>query len=157
MTELAMAAEGGSGAPPALIIHPHALIGSGRIAETSPFRERETLAAYIKRTGVTVPKGPLAIWHNGFRVPEDLWTHLIPKTGDQVIVRTRVQGGGGDGAKAIRTVAMIALSLSAPWIAGYALTGTWAAATGFSGALLTGAIMVGGSALITPLIPEIEQ
>lgn len=142
---------------PSLIIHPHALVGSGRIAETSPFRAKETLAAYIKRTGVTVPSGPLAIWHNGFRVPEDLWKRFIPKAGDQVIVRTRVQGGGGDSSKAIRTVAMIALSLSAPWIAGYALTGTWAAATGFSGALLTGAIMVGGSALITPLIPEIAQ
>jgi len=147
MTE-AMTAEHG-GIQPSLIVHPHALTGAGRIMETSPFRPKETLAAYIERTGVYVPSGPLAIWHNGFRVNEDLWTRLIPKTGDQVIVRTRVQGGGGDTSKVIRSVAMIALALSAPWAAGK--LGFVAGTLGH--AAVSAGIMVGGSMIITPLTP----
>lgn len=150
MTTLAL-----QGTPP-LIIHPHPLVGDGRIVETAAFLPRETLGRYMERTGVAVPNGPIHVWHNGRPVSSELWDLLIPRTGDQIVIRARALGGG-DGSKVLRTVAMLALVLSAPYIAGYALTGTWTAATGFSGALLTGAVTLGGSLIITPLLPEIVQ
>lgn len=155
MNELAIPLQ--SSAPPALIIHPHALVGDGRIIETAAFRARETLQAYIERTSVVVPSGPVAVWHNGFRVPDALWQRLIPCTGDLVIIRSRALGGGGTN-KVIASVALIALAISAPYLAG-ALQGlSWGtAATGFIGGALTAGIMIGGSFLITPLFPEIVR
>lgn len=136
---------------PSLVVHPHALVGDGRITEAAAFLPNETLGAYIKRTGVIVPAGPVAVWHNGHRVPDALWRRLIPRVGDQVIIRARVIGGG-DGGKVLRTVAMVALVIVAN-VYGGAL-GT---ALGFTGKLAVGvgsaAIMVGGSLLINALLP----
>lgn len=135
---------------PALIVHPHALVGDGRIIETAAFTAKETLRAYIERTGVIVPRGAVAVWHNGVRVVDALWERLIPRAGDLVIIRARATGGG-DGGKVLRTVAMIALVIAAPWAAG--AMGFAAGSIGF--AMATAAITIGGSILITPLLPEI--
>jgi len=136
---------------PALIVHPHALVGDGSIRLVEPFRPRETLRAYIERTGVAVPGGPVAVWHNGRRVVDALWDRLIPRTGDQIIIRARVLGGGG-GGKVLRTVAMIALVVASPWAAtqlGF-VAGTLAHSAVAAG------IMIGGSLMISPLLPEVK-
>ena len=140
---------------PSLLVHPHALVGDGTVHETAAFLPAETLGDYIKRTGVIVPAGPVAVWHNGCRVPEALWRRLIPRAGDQVIIRARVLGGGGAG-KVLRTVAMIALILVAPQV------GTWLAGTSFGTALglsatmASGLLMIGGSLLINALLPPLQ-
>jgi len=136
---------------PSLVVHPHALVGDGTVQETAAFLPMETLGDYIKRTGVIVPAGPVAVWHNGHRVPDALWRRLIPKTGDQIIIRARVLGGGG-GGKILRTVAMIALV-----IVGNVYGGALGTALGFTGKMAVGVgtalIMVGGTLMINALIP----
>lgn len=135
-------------AQPSLIVHPHALVGDGRITEAAAFLHNETLGSYIKRTGVIVPAGPVAVWHNGYRVPDALWRRLIPRIGDQVVIRARVIGGGG-GGKILRTVAMIALVVAAPYLAG--AMGFVAGTVAYS--IATAGIMIGGSLLINALLP----
>jgi hypothetical protein len=140
---------------PPLVVHPHALLGDGRVTVVDAFRERETLGTYIKRTGAIVPRGPVAVWHNGHRVPDALWRMLIPRTGDQVIIRARlIGGGGGDGNKVLRTVAMVALVVATSGVGSFAGLGSMlAGATGMSVGLASAAIMIGGSLLINALLP----
>lgn len=133
---------------PSLIVHPHALVGDGTTRHVAGFLHRETLGAYIKRTGVIVPAGPVVVWHNGYRVPDALWRQLIPRTGDQVIIRARVLGGG-NGGKVLRTVAMIALIIAAPYVA--SALGFAAGTIGAS--LVTAGVMIGGSIVINALLP----
>src|SRR5690606_20350570 len=138
---------------PALVVHPHALVGDGSVQVVEPFLHMETLGAYIKRTGVVVPAGPVAVWHNGHRVPDALWRRLIPRTGDQIIIRARVLGGGG-GGKVLRTVAMLALVVATAGVGSFAGLGSMlAGATGMSVGLASAAIMIGGSLLINALLP----
>ena len=138
---------------PALVIHPHALTGDGRTFETAAFLAKETLGAYIERTEAIVPTGPVVVWHNGHRVPDALWQRLIPRTGDQVIIRARVLGGGGSN-KVLTTVAFIALT-----IATYG-AGSWAGLAAMAGSYSTvagAALMIGGSLMIAPLYPEVVK
>lgn len=145
---------------PSLVVHPHALTGDGRVLESSAFLPSETLGAYIKRTGVVVPAGPVVVWHNGYRVPDALWRRLIPRQGDQVIIRARVMGGGGGGNKVLRTVAMIAvvvISIFAPYLApaAWGTIGATGAVT-MTGALLSAGIMMAGTLLINSLLPPMQ-
>lgn len=138
---------------PTVVSLPHPLRADAKEVSVAAFLPNETLGAYIERVGLRIAKGPVHVWQNGHRVPEALWTRLIPKNGDSIIIRARMQGGGG--SKILRTVAMVALVIAAPYIAGYAMTGTWAAATGIMGGLVTAGIMIGGSLLINALLPPI--
>lgn len=138
---------------PALVVHPHALVGDGTIHEGSTFLINETLGAYIKRTGVIVPAGPVAVWHNGFRVPDALWRRLIPRQGDQVIIRARVLGGGG-GGKVLRTVAMIALVVVTQGAFGWQGLGAMVGSgLGIGAGLGSALVMIGGALMINALLP----
>lgn len=137
---------------PSLIVHPHALTGDGREVFVAGFLDGETLGDYVKRTGVIVPAGPVAVWHNGHRVPDKLWKRLIPRNGDQVIIRARVLGGGGGGGKVLQTVAMLALVVTAAYFG--PAVGAFFGATGATAAALgSGLIMIGGSLLVNALLP----
>lgn len=141
---------------PRLVSNPHPLIGAGRDVCFAEFEERETLRAYIERTGVIIPSGDVAVWHNGYRVPDALWERLIPRSGDQVVIRAVVHGGGGDGNKVLRTVATIALIVVATAVFGPA--GTFASTYGATAAFAASAItLVGGSLLINALLPPPKQ
>lgn len=138
---------------PTVVSLPHPLRADAKEVSVAAFLPNETLGAYIERVGLRIAKGPVHVWHNGYRVPEALWTRLIPRNGDSIVIRAKMEGGGG--RKVLRTVAMVALMLAAPYIAGYAMTGAWAAATGLMGGLVTAGIMIGGSLLINALLPPI--
>lgn len=143
---------------PRLVSNPHPLIGAGREVCFAEFGERETLKAYIERTGVIVPSGDVAVWHNGYRVPDALWERLIPRTGDQVIIRAKVHGGGGGGGggKILQAVATIALIVVATAVFGPA--GTFATTYGATAAAVAAAVtLVGGSLLINALLPPPKQ
>jgi hypothetical protein len=140
---------------PSLISNPHPLISAGRQMAFEQFQERETLRAFMLRTGVAIPNNEVVVWHNGYQVPDKLWQYLIPKTGDQIIIRARVHGGGG-GGKILRTVATIAIIVIAAAVAG-PLGASIATATGISAAVATAAvsaaILIGGSLLVNALLP----
>lgn len=142
---------------PSLISNPHPLIGAGREMAFEPFLERETLRAFMVRTNIAIPNNEVVVWHNGHRVPDKLWPYLIPKAGDQILMRARVHGGGG-GGKIIRTVATIALIVVATAVAGPAGAAIAEATGGFIGvtaasAAVSAAIMIGGSILVNALLP----
>lgn len=135
---------------PSMVVYPKPL-GGERTEHFEYFAPGETLGAYVQRVGITVPSRVLRVEHNGREVPLALWTRLIPRHGDMVVISARGLGGGG-GGKILRTVAMIAvvvvsLGYGAALGAAIGFTGTTAAAVGSS------LIMIGGSMLVNALLP----
>lgn len=132
---------------PTLISVPHALVADDRQLCFAMFLPRETLGAYVERNGVAVARGPISVWHNGHRVPDDLWARLIPRTGDQIIIRSRATGGGG--SKVLRSIAMVAVAIAAVYTGGLV-----AAAYGkVAGAAAASVVALGGSLVVNALIP----
>lgn len=140
-----------------LMLLPHPLTSQGREYSTALFLPRETLGQYVSRVGVALPKGPFRVQHNGHYVPISLWPYLIPRTGDHIIIHASAEGGSG--GKIAATVAMLALTLVAPYLGGYLVTGTWTTAAALSGATAFAAsaatlgVMAAGSFLISALAP----
>lgn len=137
-------------ASPSMVVYPKPL-GGERTENFECFAPGETLGAYVQRVGITIPSRVLRVEHNGREVPLALWTRLIPRHGDMVVISARGLGGGG-GGKILRTVAMIAvvvvsLGYGAALGAAIGFTGTTAAAVGSS------LIMIGGSMLVNALLP----
>ncbi|WP_081550325.1 host specificity protein J [Chromobacterium haemolyticum] len=124
---------------------PHPLLLEGRQLVQAAFRRNETLGGYCRRTGIEVDEGH-AVSVNGRTLAPETWRKYRLKQNDIVLVRALVRGGGG---KVFRSIALLALAFTAPYLAGFAMTGTW---TAMSGALAIG-IMVGGSILINTLLP----
>lgn len=137
--------------PTTVVNLPHPLRPDAKEICAAEFLPGETLGAYISRNGIQVARGPVNVWHNGSLVPQHLWTRLIPRNGDFIVIRAKMQGGGG-GNKILRTVAMVALV-----VAGAAYGGVLGAALGFTGttaaAIGSSIIMIGGSLLINALLP----
>jgi hypothetical protein len=143
---------------PSLVSNPHPLIGAGRELTFEPFKERETLRAFMRRTNIAIPNHECAVWHNGHRVPDKLWPYLIPRAGDQIIIRARVHGGGGGGSKIIKTVATLAVLAVAFAVAGplggaAALAAATGATTALATSIIVAAVMIGGNLLVNALIP----
>src|SRR5690606_1105875 len=134
---------------------PNPITADQKEVSVAAFLSGETLGKYIERVGLRVAKGPVLVWHNGSPVPEALWTRLIPRNGDRIVIRARMQGGGG-GSKILRTVAMVALVVVAAWAGaayGAALGAAIGASTAVGTALVGAAVMLGGSLLINALLP----
>lgn len=151
---------------PTLISHPHPILGDGREVAYAEFENRETLGTYVKRLGIKVPYGRVAVWHNGHRVPDALWERLIPRRGDQVIIRARVHGGGGGGKvlKMVATIAVIAVAAAAAVatggavLAAYGVTAATAtvgtlAVAAIAGAVASSLVMIAGTMLVNSLLP----
>jgi len=133
---------------PRLVNLPHPLTADGRQVAYLPFTRNETLGGYVRRNGIEVANGPVAVMVNGYAVED--WARYRLKTGDSVVIRAVVRGGGGGGNKMLRTVAMIAIAVAAAYSGGAA-----AAAYGGSaaGAMASAAVMIGGSLLVNALLP----
>ncbi|OFV47367.1 host specificity factor TipJ family phage tail protein, partial [Oligella sp. HMSC09E12] len=134
---------------PTLISNPHPLLGDGREYHYASFLDGETLSAYCVRNKVDVPKANIALFVGGERILSD-WASYVPKHGDVITLRSVAQGSGG--RKVFSIVAMIALAVAAPYAAG--AMGLTAGTTGFK--IATGLIMVGGSLLISAVLPPIK-
>ncbi|ARP92530.1 hypothetical protein CAL14_05615 [Bordetella genomosp. 9] len=145
---------------PAVVSWPHAFTEEGRQFAYEAFLPGETLGRYVQRVGIRVPKGPGYVLHNGSQVPHALWKGLIPRPGDQIIFRARMEGGGG-GNKVLRTVALVAVAIisagAGAAVAGSAWGASAAAAAGVStatvGAAVGAAIAITGNILVNALIP----
>ncbi|ANN69533.1 hypothetical protein BAU06_09370 [Bordetella bronchialis] len=143
---------------PAVVSWPHALTGVGRECSFEMFLPGETLGRYVDRLGLTVARGRVLALHNGRLIPSDLWRGLIPKPGDQIILRSWPEGGGG-GNKVLRTVALVVVAVVAAYTGGAAATaysglaGSTAAGASAVGAAVSAAVVIGGSILVNALIP----
>lgn len=136
---------------PVLVTLPHPLTSEGRELYAAFFLPSETLGEYVARNGVTLPRGTYRVQHNGHYVPQDLWTRLIPRTGDKILIHA-VAGGGGGGGKVLRTVAMLALVIAAPYL-GATIAGALGVTSSLGISALTAGVMIGGSLLINALLP----
>lgn len=139
---------------PSLVHLPNPITPAGKVVSYATFLPGETLEAYLARAEVRVVDAPMNVWHNGRPVPAKLWKRLIPRTGDQILIRAKMEGGGG-GGKILRTVAMIALVVASITIPGAGIAGLYSGfgLTGTSLALASAGIMIGGSLLINALLP----
>lgn len=160
MHDLALNEIEGEAGIPALVSLLNPLRSDQKDLSYAPFLPGETLGRYIERTGVRVASRRTNVWHNGRRVPSELWERLIPRHGDHVLLVPKMEGGGGNG-KVLRTVAIIAViavSIMAPYMApaSWGMIGAEGAVT-MGGALLSGAVMIGGGLIVSPLIPEISH
>lgn len=136
---------------PSLVHLPNPITPAGKVLSYAAFLPGETLEAYLARVGVRVVDAPMHVWHNGHRVPAMLWKRLIPKAGDQIVIRAKMEGGGG-GGKILRAVALVALVVVS---AGYgaALGGALGFAGATAGAIGSSIIMLAGTMLINALLP----
>lgn len=125
---------------------PHPLLLEGRQLVQAAYRRNETLGGYCRRVDIEVDAKGHAVFVNGQALAPESWRQYRLKQNDIVLIRAVVRGGGG---KVLRSVALLALAFTAPYLAGFAMTGTW---TAMSGALAIG-IMIGGSLLINTLLP----
>lgn len=141
---------------PSLVHLPNPISPAGKAVSFAAFMPGETLGAYLERAGVRVADAPMHVWQNGRPVPPQLWKRLIPRTGDQIVIRAKMEGGGG-GGKVLRTVAMIAVvvaSIFAPYLApaGWGAIGATGALT-TTGALISAGVMLAGTLLINAFLP----
>lgn len=140
---------------PNLVSLPHPLVGAGREVTYAAFRRGETLGEYVRRTGVTVARGPLAVTVNGRPLTARTWRSYRVIDGDYIVMRQAVAGGGG-GNKVLRTVAMIAIAIVAVVTQQWYLAngaGMLGMSVGATGAALGIGIAMVGSLLINALLP----
>jgi hypothetical protein len=147
-----------------LVWSPHPLLaGEGRVIAFDPPTGAETLHAYLTRLGVDL-SGPVIVAVDRAVIPREWLARVRPKPGTLISVRAAV--AGGDGSQVVAIVAMIAISIAAPYLAGaaygLATSGTaltmaqasvWAANT-MVGMALTAGITVAGSMAISALTPK---
>lgn len=133
---------------PAVVSWPHAFTDEGRQYSYAAFLPGETLGRYVERVELDVAHGRVRVLHNGRDVPVDLWRHLIPREGDQIIIRSWPEGGGG-GNKILRTVALVVVAIVSYGVGAYVGASYGAAA----GAAASAAVSIGGSLLVNALIP----
>lgn len=144
---------------PVLAYSPHPLQASrNRELIYAAFLPRETISAYLARTGVAdkIGRRALVLEINGRRVPRALWHCTRPKPGTLINLCAAVHGGGGSGKNPIATIAMIALMVYAPQIAvglGGTAAGTAAGLTTFGKILSVGVMAFGGLAVSSCLPP----
>lgn len=136
---------------PSLVHLPNPITPAGKVVSYAAFLPGETLEAYLARAGVRVVDAPMNVWHNGYPVPAKLWKRLIPRAGDQILIRAKMEGGGG-ASKILRTVALVALVVVS---AGYgaALGGALGFTGATAGAIGSSMIMLAGTMLINALLP----
>ena len=102
--------------------------------------------------GMIPPGDPAIAMVNGAVYERPVWRTVTLADGDIVNVRATVHGGDG-GSNPIAVILTVAILVAAPYLAGVALTGTWVAATGFAGSLLTAAIGAAGILVVNTLFP----
>lgn len=140
---------------PAVVTLPHPWSADNKHVYVAAFLPGETLGRYIERNSVDMPRSTFKVWHNARLVPASLWDRLIPKTGDQIVIRATGEGGGG-GNKVLRTVAMLALVVGTYGVGSWAGFGAaLAKGTGLALGTAQGLMMLGGAIFITPLLPEV--
>lgn len=148
----------------ALVWSPHPLIaGEGRVVAFDPPTGAESLQDYLTRLGVDL-SGPVIVAVDRTVIPREWLGRVKPKPGTLISVRAAV--AGGDGSQVVAVVAMIALTIAAPYLAGaayglatsgtaltWAQAGVWAA-NSMIGAVMTAGVTVAGSMAISALTPK---
>lgn len=82
----------------------------------------------------------------------------IVKQNDIITFTPVTSGGGGGGAKdVVRLVALVALTVAAPYMGGFLATGVWATSSTLLAAVYTAGVVMAGSLLINALLPPVQS
>ncbi len=133
------------------------LLRKNAFSETSieiPFKENETVQSLAVRTITSngYEDSEMILSHfqvliNGLKIEKELWTIVVVKEEDQVLIAPII--ARGEGAQLFKTVAIIALTIAAAAF-GQAYLGPVAAAA------LTATVSIGSTLLLNSLIPPPE-
>ncbi len=137
-----------------LVYCPHPILATrDRTTVYTPFLPGESIARYLNRIGLTLSE-PVVLYLNGREIPRAVWDTTFPATGDLITVRARVQGGGSDSDKVLRTVLQIAVLVAALTF-GAPLGGALNLGLGdaVAAAVGTALIQIGGTMLVNALVP----
>jgi sulfur carrier protein ThiS len=137
---------------PSLVYMPHPMTADGRQQFGAVFIEGETLGEYLERHGAKPAHSAVAVTVNGIPIPAANWENLLPRVGDQIVLRSALQGGSGGGSKAIRSVSLIAIAVLSAYTGGAASAAGWSAT---ESAAASAAVSIGGSMLINALLPPL--
>jgi hypothetical protein len=134
----------------ALTVTPHPLTLDGQKHIAYDLVPGETLGAFLRRHVDNMDSGAWIVTIGGYEVPAALWEKTFPKHGTIIECRSVVQ------KQAVALIAIVALSMFAPYLAGAAygaMGGTFVAANaaGIVGAMSVG-ITVAGSLIINKVL-----
>lgn len=138
---------------------PHPINHAGRIVGQLASEGGVPVVELLRRAGLD-PNQTFYASLNDRLLTADEWETVCPSPGDVLSVKAAVHGGGG-GSNPVKIVAMIAIAIVAPQIAG-AMLGTEAAAVGLSAigmssqmfvTIAGAAISLAGNTLINALMP----
>lgn len=116
-----------------------------------PVRTGQTILQMLHEAAGTTAIVPVEVRVNGYPVTAEYWGRLRPKEGAIIHVTPQVLHGGST-RQILGAVAMIALTLAAPY-AGAALSGAFFSGSVVAANLITAGIMIVGSLAIQALIP----
>jgi hypothetical protein len=135
---------------PALVHLPHPLLTAGRRLVYCAFRPGESISAYLERQGIRFGTRPVVLYLNDVAIPRPEWAATFPRTGQLIVVRAALAGGGdgGDSNKTLRTILSIAVLVFAPSL-GASLGG----ALGVGKLAGTALVLIGGNLLVNALAP----
>ena len=136
---------------PRLVYSPHPLfVAVDRKQIHMPYLPGESIATYLHRVGINLAGRPVFLQLNDRFIERSEWGSTFPQPGDIIVIRARVQDGGGEGGSdPLRIILSIAvLTLFAPWAAGH----LGFAAGGFGEALIATA----GLLVVNQLFPPPE-
>ena len=140
-----------------IIWHPHPILPTAQrktlICEVVP---GSTIREILAHSGIDI-RQPIVVVLDDRLITVDEWDLICPKTGQMINVRACVSdgGGGGGGSNTVQMVALIAviaISIAAPYMAPLAwgtvaTTGAITSVT-MTGALLSAGIMIAGSMIV---------
>lgn len=126
--------------------NPNPLDPSERIIGDVEWEVGKTLAEYL----VGIPEDiTWHVWHKTDFVPQEQWANVVPDRGDIIVILPEVQDEGGKSL--FRLVAMLAIAVAAPYLAGPAVLGFTAGTVAYTAAVA--GITIAGALLINFLIP----
>lgn len=96
---------------PNLVWCPNPISAQGRTEFAEPFLPNESVGAYLERIGLNLDGRDVALYINDTPLTREAWYSTAPQIGD-IITARQVMHGGGNGAKVLRTVLMIAVLAS---------------------------------------------
>ena len=130
---------------------PHPLTAEGRATRRIPVGEGSTLASLVD---LVIPGAAaarvVAAAVDGCPIPQEEWVARVIRDGEIVTLRRSLEGGGG-GNKALRTVLSIAVI-----VASFSFAPGLGTALAISTAAARTVILVGGSLLVSALLPPPE-
>lgn len=139
--------------------HRHPLLPAADRHDFNMTLEGDTLQDLLNQFPTYIHRLDVIAYVNGDVVPRLNWGEFKLKEGDEVVLKQRVAGGGGQGgSNPLQIVLMVAVLVLAIYTGGVAAAayGGWGTTAGaLAGSLAQAAVMVAGALLVNALFPPV--